>query len=78
MSTDLTRIWIDPDLEIELKWLRDTYEQKRGRKIEGGVPAASKLAAKILKKYRMKQGGKIEVVAEKKNGTQKDTLFIMD
>ena len=77
MSDALDRIWVEPDLTVELKFLRDKIETRTGRKLDGGVPAASKLAAKILKNYRLKQIKKVQVTLEKKDGTKKDTIFYL-
>jgi len=77
MAIELERIWVHPALTEEFKLMREKIELRTGKKLDGGMPAVSLLAAKILKSYRLRETKKIEVNLEKKNGTQKVAVIYL-
>lgn len=77
MSIELERVWVHPDLVVEFKHWKEKIEMKTGKKLNGGVPAVSKLAAEVLKRYRLKDRKAVNVKLEEKKGTNKNDMFTL-
>lgn len=77
MDNEIVRIYVDKDLEDELKIRREIYEKKIGYTLKGGMAPVSKICARILREQRQKERGCIKVECQKMVGVKKSEVFLL-
>lgn len=71
---DVSRIWVHPSMEEELKKWQEIFEKKTGFPAKGGIPIVSELCARVLKAVREKEKKTITVQFYKIKGAHKNNI----
>jgi hypothetical protein len=77
MEEEPVRIFVHPELQRELVFWKERIEKTLDHKLAGGVTTASRLAAEILKKERLKDKSSIRVEFRKRANSQKCDTFML-